>query len=887
MGAELAALRAELARERTRAELQALRAAALGGQAAALRLETQTIRASFFWRLTAPLRLLVEVARGRPPAAAVELRRFLVLARTSGLGHAFSRVRARLLRGRKQAVHASPPPGGQAGETPPAPASLLEPLVLIIAEVTLPQCTKYRVWQKQEHFARLGVRVRVVDWRDFMETRAAAALATQAILYRVPGYPNVMETIAMLHSYGVPTAWEVDDLIFDRALYLDNRNLDALSPEQRDGILSGVSLYRGAMLACRTGIASTEPLAAAMRGAGLAQVHVVENALDEETLTEAARIRAARAGRDAGAPILIGYGSGTKTHDADFRVAAPALLRLLAARPEVRLRIVGELNLPAEFDAFPDQVERLPPTHYTRFLELLGGCDISIAPLEPGHFNDAKSNIKFLEAAILALPSVCSPAANFRAVIEPGRNGYLAATEAEWFAALDRLAGSAALRAEIGAASCATALARYAPEAVARAQVAPLAVRDARPPRPPLSVLIANVYFPPRRYGGATLVAEEMARRLNARGDTRVTVFTALDQADDPQVLRRWQDDGMTVFAAPIGGQDVVSDFDNPVMGQEFGRVLDAVRPDVVHLHSVQWMSASLADACRARGIPYVITVHDSWWLCPRQFMVREDGQYCHQSRIDLRVCQACVPGARHLEARRDLLTGVLLGAARVLSPSEPHRQLHIANGIPPDLIEVAPNGVRLPEPGFQPKRAGGLRFAYVGGNVDIKGYSIVRRAFETLPAGDWELVLVDNTLNLGFSSVDPRDWRIAGALRVVPAYVPEALDDFFADIDVLVFPSQWKESFGLTVREALARGVWVVATAGGGPADAIEDGVNGDLIPLDGRHDRLAEILRDMLAAPERLRAAASRPPRPILDFAAQAEALRETLLDIVHGTA
>ena len=62
----------------------------------------------------------------------------------------------------------------------------------------------------------------------------------------------------------------------------------------------------------------------------------------------------------------------------------------------------------------------------------------------------------------------------------------------------------------------------------------------------------------------------------------------------------------------------------------------------------------------------------------------------------------------------------------------------------------------------------------------------------------------------------------------------------------MLLFPSQWKESFGLTVREALARNVWVIACGEGGVGEAIRDGDNGELIP--------------MTANPESLRAAVAR---------------------------
>ncbi len=878
------------------AALQGMRAGGQGGEALALRAQVQAMRASFFWRLTLPLRMAADLARGLPPSSGPEgqvLRQAAALVRREGLRALWARSRQsfrhrtmlrRAVAGRAAASTAA----AQMVAAMPLPATVLAPSVLIIAELTLQQCAKYRVWQKQELFTRLGVPCRVIDWRHTNECLSAAALATQVILYRVPGYPLVMRLIEILHALKLPMAWEVDDLIFDRALFLLNRNVDSLEPDMREGILSGVGLYRSAMLACGTGIASTPHLAQVMREAGLAKAWVIENALDEETLSLAAGLRRRREAASPRDTVLVTYGSGTKTHDADFRQAAPALLRALRARPNLLLRIVGELTLPADFAAVADQVEQLPPVPFARYMALLAEGDIGVAPLEPTLFNDSKSNIKFLESAVLGLPSICSPRAHFTDAVRDGENSLLADSEEAWFAALCRLADDAALRARLGAAALQTALTRYAPDAVAHAQLAPLLARvpDQRV-RKPLRVLLANIYYTPRSYGGATLVVEEMARRLHARGDTDVHVFTGLPQDEPSRVTTRTDQDGITVFAVPTSEGDSVAALDDPSAGVAFGHVLDAVRPDLVHLHAVQGLSASLTAACTLRGIPYVITLHDAWWLCARQFMVREDGTYCFQTKIDLHICQNCVPGAYHLEQRARLMHAALQGAALLLSPSEAHRALHIANGIPPEKILVAPNGVRLPAAFHDRAPTAKLRFAYVGGNVEVKGFSIVKRAFEALDRDDWELVLVDNTLNLGYSSVDASEWQVQGDLRVVPAYTQDGIDAFFAGIDVLVFPSQWKESFGLTVREALARDVWVISTAGGGPAEAIVDGVNGTLIPLDGRHEKLSAAVAAVLDLPERLAGYRNPLAGGIMDYAAQADALHEILTNVVRKKA
>ncbi len=682
---------------------QAMRAQAWSWRAGQLEKQIGIFRRSLIWRMTLPVRVALVLARGVPAntneGAVVLLRERIHWRRAVGIARRDG-LRAAIATGRRwRQRRGGDTPRGVMMQDPVrfdavAACMPMVPSVVIVAELSVPQCAKYRVWQKQEHFARLGVQCRVIEWHDTDACLSAVTTATQMILYRVPATPEILALMDRLRALGVPFAWEVDDLIFDEDLYRQNSNLADLDENLRASVLDGVVLYRRALQAAGRGIASTPELTQAMRAAGVQDVAVVENALDQETLDAASAIRAARRPHDG---VVITYGSGTKTHDTDFRQAAPALLRLLQARPDITLRIVGVLTLPTSFDAVAAQVERVPPVPYARYLALLGDSDISIAPLEPSVFNDAKSNIKFLEAAIVGVPSVCSPRAQFRAVMRDGENGFLADDDEAWFAALSTLADDGTRRMRLGQTALADAMRRYAPAAIARDQVAPLIVQQ--PARAPgtLRVLMANVFYAPRSYGGATIVVEEMARRLHAMPATEIAVVTSLDALAPEQVVTRRVQDGITVFALPVADSDIIASYDDPQNATEFGHILDALKPDIVHLHSVQTLSATLAAACSARSIRYVITLHDPWWLCARQFMVRDDGTYCFQRKIDLRVCEACFLGARHIRERAALLRGVLDRAALLISPSAAHRELYLAQGIAPEHIVVAPNGVRLP----------------------------------------------------------------------------------------------------------------------------------------------------------------------------------------------
>jgi hypothetical protein len=114
---------------------------------------------------------------------------------------------------------------------------------------------------------------------------------TVVIFYRVPAFPNVVSVVQEAKRLRLTTFWEVDDLIFDRAVLANSKTLAALDKNVFDQLLEGAVLYKNAMLLCDRGIASTAGLAHAMRLAGLKEVAVVENALDMQTLKVAQRVR--------------------------------------------------------------------------------------------------------------------------------------------------------------------------------------------------------------------------------------------------------------------------------------------------------------------------------------------------------------------------------------------------------------------------------------------------------------------------------------------------------------------------------------------------------------------------------------------------------------------
>ena len=709
-------------------------------------------------------------------------------------------------------------------------ADTLAPKVAIIAELSIPQCKKYRVIQKQEMLEELGIPCSVTSWTDSNEAKKQISLASLVIFYRVPGFDSVMDLIAECRRLNIKTLWDVDDLIFEEDVLKTSSTINSLEPAEREGVINGAKLYRQAMLACDEGIASTSGLAKAMKEAGLETVYVVENALDDETLAAAHSIEGRLKKQEDGL-IRIIYGSGTKTHNIDFLEAAPALANILKGNPNVRFRIIGYLELPEYFDEVQSQIERIPFCNYTEYLTYLSECDISIAPLENFVFNDAKSNIKYLEASITKVASVCSPRAAFADVIVNGENGFLADNEQQWHEAFDTLIQNPELRDSMAQAAYRTVTETYSPQAIGSTQLAP-AVCFESAAKGKTKVLSFNVYYHPQSFGGATIVAEQLNKLLADEEAYEIYAVTTLPMKSwlPPYSVIRYEYGKVTVFGVAVPSEDAAA-HENLRFDAAVKDIIELVQPDIAHIHCIQSMGVGMVDICREAGVKTLVTLHDAWWICPNQFMLDENEVFREQWNTE--------------DERSKTIARALSKIDMLLAPSKYFAELH-ERTLGRDVL-VNKNGVTRPLGQISKRKKDVIRFGYVGGKTKIKGVHLILEAFRKHRFPNTELVVVDNLLNLGARSFFDSDFDGVERFRIEPAYSQDTIDHFFSEIDVLLFPTQWKESFGLTVREAVLRDVWVIATDAGGVSEDIIDGENGTIIPFDSGVEELSRAIAEV----------------------------------------
>lgn len=319
---------------------------------------------------------------------------------------------------------------------------------------------RYRARLPAEALDLQGVRSQVRHYRD-PELLALASQVDVAVFYRVPATVQVLELIDALHGAGVACAFDVDDLIFDPDIRDEIPALRLLPPDEAALWLQGIERYRTTLEACDAYIGSTPMLverAAELTGL---PAHRFDNGVGLALARQADReLRRRR----AEGPLRIGYLSGTTTHDEDWFFVEPAVIEVLDRHPEVELWLGGHLPDSPSLERFGARVVRLPFAPWLDLPAILRDLDVNLSPLAPGsRFNEAKSAIKWLEAALTATPTVASPTGPFRdALAEPG-SGYLAADHDAWVAALDELLSGQATRARVGAVARRRALLEWAP----------------------------------------------------------------------------------------------------------------------------------------------------------------------------------------------------------------------------------------------------------------------------------------------------------------------------------------------------------------------------------------------------------------------------------------
>lgn len=387
----------------------------------------------------------------------------------------------------KRAIRPTPPQPIPAQEessptenAPPAPAPFAVRRVLFVAGEPDTPGVLYRCHRNAAAARDAGFEARVqpcasvgyddIRWADVM------------VFWRVEYSGHVSTIFDLAEAENVVTVFDADDIVFvphyARVDMIDGiRSIGATE----DRIERCFSEMRRTFLRCDQGSTTTAELVFAMHSLRPV-VHLLPNIYDMDNLQQARmalRMRGEPGRVNIGDGLVrIGYATGSRTHQRDFAPICPTIAEILRQRPQARLVLFREpathrpILLMEEFPSLipvQDQIEWRDMVPLEDLQDEFARFDISIAPLETGNvFCEAKSEIKFFEAALSGAATIASPTGPFQRVIHHGETGFLADSPTDWHDALIELIDNPERRVRMARDAYHAVLWPFGPQAQAR-----------------------------------------------------------------------------------------------------------------------------------------------------------------------------------------------------------------------------------------------------------------------------------------------------------------------------------------------------------------------------------------------------------------------------------
>ena len=790
---------------------------------------------------------------------------------------------------------------------------------LIIGEPELSQCWMYRVEQKRSQLTSLGAEVRCLNHQQLKSWSFSHHVqwADAVIVCRLAATYPVYRAMAFARHCGKRIFSEIDDLIFTADYPSPYETYGgSISFQQYKNLSIDYPLRQAVLNYSDDVIVSTADLADVCRRDLFLdddQIHSLPN-LPLSSLEDVAACQILPIQAPAEHRIVLS--SGTLSHKQIFNeLMIPVLAEVLSRYPSVRLSIIGHFDCPSLFSQYQDRVSIIPFSEYHDYLQVLRESSIALVPLEVHPTTHAKSSIKWMEASLCGVVSICSPVRAYTDVVVDGYNGLIAETANEWLIAIQRLLDDSSLYASLANQAFNDAR-RLFSSTVAHEFWSRWLPSDQDMPTPVRrreKILVVNVFFAPQSIGGATRVAQDYVDDLlnDPQVDYDITVLctdydhwqsdpiglndSIVQKSGDDQVLIEFQQKRFTSSGstskdvAEIWGRliDQSSDYKSELgldisfwKGVRVVRLCLPSKPwshhedplieafcedffvqegfDRVQCHCCQLLTASPLVVARRQGIPYDIVLHDAWWMSVEQFLVSPSGRLVDPAD-PLGHFDHSPTEKDRLKAfeRRDVLYGLLQSADHRWAVSAAFQTLCSKAGIAD--VEVRENRFasmvkRNSMDRLAPVASGRKpkwRVCHIGGMSLHKGYQLLRQAVHQLP----------KNLPLTFTVIDHRlgsnieSYTSSWNSYLVTFQAPVQMDlmsHFYSEQDVLVAPSIWPESFGLVTREALSAGLWVIASDAGALAAPLR--ASSTSVGTVVRPNHLQDLIEALAAVPKHL---------------------------------
>jgi glycosyltransferase involved in cell wall biosynthesis len=250
------------------------------------------------------------------------------------------------------------------------------------------------------------------------------------------------------------------------------------------------------------------------------------------------------------------------------------------------------------------------------------------------------------------------------------------------------------------------------------------------------------------------------------------------------------------------------------------------IKPDIMHVHNLfALLTPAIYDAAAVANVPVVQTLHNFRTICANALLLRNNAP-----------CELCIVGTPYNAVRfrcyRDSYFGSFALArmisyhqrkktwrkvARFIALSEFSRSRFVAAGYPIEKIVVKPNSTV--DPGVRGKSIG-KAILFVGRLSEEKGIRTLVEAARIID--DPVRIVGDGPLRDELKITAPPNVTFIGHMSA------DEVRSEMSDARCLVIPSLWYENFPMTLAEAYAMALPVIASRLGALIELVDNEITG-----------------------------------------------------------
>lgn len=324
-------------------------------------------------------------------------------------------------------------------------------ILFIVEDVTF--SSRYRVDHLREQLLHQGVKSECVSIDEI--NNIDVRNYNNFVIYRSTKVELVQRIVKKVHKCGKKVFYDIDDYIFNYPAISDLKFLEGSDYEGFDKYSRNI---RKSMELCDGYIVSTLNLKKAVEEEFPKKVSFVNrNVASMEMVILSLNCRK-RKNKDI---IKLGYFSGSKTHNEDFERIEEEILYIMEKNPNISLLIGGQIELSSKFSCVKERIEKFEFVSWEKLPRLIAKADINLMPLEETFFHACKSENKWMEAALVGIPTIATWNEELEGVIENGVTGYLCKRIEEWRVVLQSIIDDSKLRSQIGQAAQRKVLENY------------------------------------------------------------------------------------------------------------------------------------------------------------------------------------------------------------------------------------------------------------------------------------------------------------------------------------------------------------------------------------------------------------------------------------------